>query len=71
MSEEMYNEDYKYITNIDYSPVIIELMRKKCAHLDKMKWETMDIHELNFNEQFDSILEKGMPFKIENLSLCF
>ena len=60
MSEEMYNDNYKYITNIDYSPVIIELMRKKYAHLDQMKWEEMDINDLNFNEKFECILEKGI-----------
>ena len=60
MSEEMYNDNYKFITNIDYSPVIIELMKKKCAHLDKMNWKEMDINDLDFDEQIECILEKGI-----------
>jgi EEF1A lysine methyltransferase 4 len=59
MSEEMYLDNYKLITNIDYSQVIIDLMKKKCVHLDKMKWEVMDINDLQFNQKFDCIIEKG------------
>jgi len=63
MSEEMYRDNYKFITNIDYSSVIIELMEKKCAHLDKMKWKVMDINDLQFEQKFDCIIEKGIFFK--------
>ena len=36
-------------------------MRKKTQNLDNMKWEVMDINNLNFNERFNCILEKGVP----------
>lgn len=36
VSEKMYEEGYHYITNADFSGVIIEEMRERNAHLDEM-----------------------------------
>ena len=36
LSEKMYEEGYHYITNADFSGVIIEEMRERNAHLDEM-----------------------------------
>ena len=56
----MYKDDYKFITNTDYSEIIIETMRKRCEKLNKMTWEVMDINNLNYEpESFECILEKG------------
>lgn len=60
LSEDMYNDGFKNITNIDYSPVVIEKMRKKCKGLAEMKWLVMDITKLTFDRSsFDVILEKA------------
>lgn len=56
----MYNDGYKNITNIDYSPVVIEKMRKKCKGLTEMQWLVMDVTKLTFDRSsFDVILEKA------------
>ena len=36
LSEKMYEEGYHYITNADYSGVLIEDMRERNAHLEEM-----------------------------------
>ena len=60
MSEDIYNDGYSYITNMDYSSIVIESMRERCKILDKMKWLTMDINDLKFEKgSFDCIIEKG------------
>ena len=60
MSEEMYRDGYENIINIDYSSVIIDLMRKRCENLSKMSWLVMDINHLEFEANyFDCVLEKG------------
>jgi hypothetical protein len=60
MSEDMYLDGYENIVNSDYSPVVIERMRNRCAHMEKMTWVEMDINKLEFdNETFDCVLEKG------------
>lgn len=65
----MYNDNYKNITNIDYSGVIIETMKEKCKHLSKMKWLEMDINDLKFDENFECILEKGNILISDNFNL--
>jgi len=60
MSEEMYLDGFENIVNTDYSPVIIELMQKRCESMSRMKWQVMDINELSYEgESFDCVLEKG------------
>ena len=36
LSQKLYEEGYHYITNSDYSPVIIEEMKERNSHLDDM-----------------------------------
>ena len=55
----MYLDGFTQITNIDYSPVVIENMRNKTAETD-MKWLVMDITNMEFeSEKFDVIIEKA------------
>ncbi len=61
MSEDMYNDGYKFITNMDYSSIVIDSMRDRCHLLDEMLWLTMDINNLKFeNNTFDCVIEKGI-----------
>lgn len=56
----MYNDGFTHITNIDFSPVVIEKMATKHADLTEMSWHVMDICHLRFEpSSFDVVLEKG------------
>ncbi|KAI9478403.1 MAG: S-adenosyl-L-methionine-dependent methyltransferase [Benjaminiella poitrasii] len=60
LGEDMYNDGYKNIINIDYSKTVIENMKIRCADKPEMKWLEMDIRDLKFdNESFDAIIDKG------------
>lgn len=60
MSEELYLDNFTNIVNTDYSPILIDAMRKKYSSLDKMSWLVMDINNLKFDEKsFDCVIEKG------------
>ncbi len=62
ISERMYEEGYHYITNADYSPVCIEEMRERNAHLDEMDYVEMDLTEpldILDSESFTCIVDKG------------
>ena len=60
MSEEMYLDNFRNIVNTDYSPVIIDLMRKRCELMNLMTWEVMDIYKIHYGkETFECVLEKG------------
>lgn len=37
MSEDMVMDGYAEIMNIDISSVVIEIMRRKCAHIPRLK----------------------------------
>ncbi|KAF8523008.1 S-adenosyl-L-methionine-dependent methyltransferase [Gautieria morchelliformis] len=61
LSEEMYDAGYTKITNVDFSPVLIENMRAK--HTIKrpgMQWLEMDVRSLTFERNsFDVAIDKG------------
>jgi len=57
MSSQMYNSNYKNITNIDISDVVIEKMKKQ---FPDMKWISMDATKMDFeNNSFDCVIDKG------------
>ena len=56
----MYKDGYKHITNIDFSPVVIDKMRNKHSNMPEMSWQVMDICDLKYEPcSFDIVLEKG------------
>ncbi|XP_045213380.2 EEF1A lysine methyltransferase 4-like [Mercenaria mercenaria] len=60
LSEEMYKDGFKHITNIDFSPVVIQKMADKHSDLQEMSWLVMDICDLRFEPcSYDIVLEKG------------
>ena len=60
LSEEMYKDGYRNIVNIDFSPVVIENMKRKCKDLVEMEWMVMDIMSMTFStSSFDVVIEKA------------
>ncbi|KAL8275215.1 hypothetical protein Esti_000887 [Eimeria stiedai] len=61
MSENMWDDGYKNITNIDFSPQCISLMQKRCADKAGMTFmvlNVLDLQELS-GQTFDFIIDKG------------
>lgn len=60
LSEQIYKDGYRNIVNIDFSPVVIENMKRKCQHLVEMEWSVMDITSMTFlPNSFDVVIEKA------------
>ncbi|CAJ1333342.1 unnamed protein product [Effrenium voratum] len=60
LSEEMYDDGYHNIVNIDCSSVVIALMKERNASRPSMAWQEMDALEMTFEENsFDLILDKS------------
>ncbi|KIK79713.1 hypothetical protein PAXRUDRAFT_833960 [Paxillus rubicundulus Ve08.2h10] len=60
-SEDMWEDGYRNIVNVDYSAVVIEQMRAKHAELrPEMQWYEMDVRSLLFEDaSFDIAIDKG------------
>ena len=61
MSEEMYEEGYEHVTNIDISFTVIKSMseeyKEKCPN---MIYKQMDVRSLQFEQgTFDCVIDKG------------
>ncbi len=60
LSEEMYDDGYKNIDNIDISPVVIEQMKSRNAARPEMKFVVMDVRELKFGDgTYDLAIDKS------------
>ncbi|KAF9269069.1 S-adenosyl-L-methionine-dependent methyltransferase [Marasmius fiardii PR-910] len=61
LSEEMYEDNFKNIVNVDYSAVVIEQMqRRHNQERPEMQWHEMDVRELRFpDDSFDVVIDKG------------
>ncbi|KAJ1961490.1 hypothetical protein IWQ62_003848 [Dispira parvispora] len=60
LSEDMYRDGYHNITNVDFSKSVIEHMRERCRDMPSMRWELMDIRDLQLTDQsFDVVIDKG------------
>ncbi|RDB23661.1 Methyltransferase-like protein 13 [Hypsizygus marmoreus] len=60
LSEEMWEDGYKNIINIDYSSVVVEQMRKRHRERPEMEWHEMDVRNLQFDDDsFDVAIDKG------------
>ncbi|KAG9312858.1 S-adenosyl-L-methionine-dependent methyltransferase, partial [Chiua virens] len=60
-SEDMWEDGYRNIVNVDYSAVVIEQMRARHAELrPEMEWHEMDVRNLLFEDaSFDIAIDKG------------
>ena len=59
-TEELLQEGYRNITNIDYSEVCIEKMKEKIGERNSIIFKKMDVREMSFESaSFDFALDKG------------
>lgn len=60
LSEDMYEDGYKSIANIDISKVVVEQMISKLGDKSGLTWKQMDATALDFpDENFDAVIIKG------------
>jgi ubiquinone/menaquinone biosynthesis C-methylase UbiE len=60
LGEDMYNDGYKNINNIDISKVVIDQMISRNTDRPEMTWEVMDVRELKFpSNTFDIAIDKS------------
>ncbi|CAN6444824.1 unnamed protein product [Victoria cruziana] len=69
MSEEMINDGYEYVMNVDISSVAIHMMKKKNEHVPQLEYMQMNVTDMSFfsDESFDSAIDKGIFFCL----LCY
>ena len=62
LSEDLYDSGWKHIVNVDFSSVVIEMMKKRTIEMPSMKWIVADIFHLDqifSKESFDYAIDKG------------
>ncbi|XP_060630351.2 eEF1A lysine and N-terminal methyltransferase [Anolis sagrei] len=61
LSEELYDEGYQDITNVDISELVIKQMQERSVHLrPKMTYMVMDVLQMDFPDgHFQVVLDKG------------
>ena len=61
VSENMYDDGYQNITNIDISPVVIEQMGKRCVSRPLMKYKIIDACKMDGipDASFNLVIDKG------------
>ncbi|BBN08017.1 hypothetical protein MPTK1_4g08130 [Marchantia polymorpha subsp. ruderalis] len=62
ISEDMVNDGYQEIVNVDISQVVIDAMVKKYKDVPQLQYLRLDVREMKFfkDATFDSIVDKGM-----------
>merc|ERR1711976_965660 len=59
-SERMYDDGYVENVNIDICSNVIEFMRERNAHREKMFFDLMDVRDLKYKDhEFDMIIDKS------------
>jgi 2-polyprenyl-3-methyl-5-hydroxy-6-metoxy-1,4-benzoquinol methylase len=60
LSEEMFDEGYETITNIDISQTVTKAMTEKYKEKGpNFKYVQMDVRAMDFTETFDAVIDKG------------
>ncbi|KAI4372825.1 hypothetical protein MLD38_011009 [Melastoma candidum] len=61
LSEHLYDDGFRCITNVDFSKVVIsDMLRRNVRDRPDMRWRVMDMTDMQFSDEaFDVILDKG------------
>lgn len=60
LSEEMAEDGYANIVNVDISGTVIDLMRERTSDVPQVSFEVMDMCELSYeDESIDAVVDKG------------
>ena len=60
ISQEMYDDGYQNITNIDISQVVIDDMKERNVDRPNMTWEVMDVMKMSYEDNtFDIAIDKS------------
>ncbi|CAI5732256.1 unnamed protein product [Peronospora destructor] len=61
LSEEMVNDDYQKVMNVDVSEIVIQQMAAKYKdQAEKLQWQKMNMCSLEFaNETYDAVVDKS------------
>jgi ubiquinone/menaquinone biosynthesis C-methylase UbiE len=60
VSEDMVNDGYQRIVNIDISSVVIHAMSEKHRNNPRLIWKVMDVMKMDFLDcEFDAVIDKG------------
>lgn len=60
LSEEMYDDGYHNITNMDFSPICINQMSERNQSRRLMSWDIMDATAMSYSdESFDVVIDKS------------
>ncbi|CAI5484074.1 unnamed protein product [Closterium sp. Yama58-4] len=60
LSEDMVQNGYQDIWNIDISSVVVDFMKKRNSDIPQLKYDTMNVCSMGFDESaFDVVLDKG------------
>ncbi|CAI7896406.1 unnamed protein product [Closterium sp. NIES-53] len=60
LSEDMVQNGYQDIWNVDISSVVVDYMKKRNSTIPQLKYDTMNVCSMGFDESaFDVVLDKG------------
>lgn len=60
LTEDMYDDGYRRIINMDISSVVIDQMRERNLHRPEMTWEIGDALDMSYeDEYFDVVVDKS------------
>lgn len=68
LSARAYDAGFRQITNVDYSPVVIEEMQKRNKHRTEMRWLEANMLDMKaFSDgSFDVAIDKGALVRLSS-----
>ncbi|KAL8454609.1 hypothetical protein Emed_000330 [Eimeria media] len=64
LPKELYDEGYKRIVNVDFSPVVIEEMKARYSQFPSLEWRCLDVRGRGLQEAFLTPPQSSPPFDV-------